>query len=82
MAVLSEQDRFDTWADWMRQNKDAISISKVELRAAVGALDSWFNTNAATLNSALPVAARTGLSSSQKAALLTAVVAKRYLKGA
>lgn len=82
MAVLSEQDRFDTWADWMRQNTATVAVSKTDLRAAFDAIDDWFDTNAATLNNALPVAARTGLTTGQKAALLSAVVAKCYLKGA
>lgn len=82
MAVLAEQDRFDLWAEWMRQNQDAVAINKTDLRAAFDAIDDWFDTNATTLNNALPVAARTGLTTSQKAALLSAVVAKRYLKGA
>lgn len=81
MAVLSEQDRFDTWAEWMRQNAEAVTISKTDLRAAFDAIDDWFDTNAATLNNALPAAAKAGLSQPQKAALLSAVIAKRYLKG-
>lgn len=81
MAILSEQDRIETWAEWMRQNRDTISITKPELRAAVDALDDWFDQNGTTLNNILPLPARSGLSTSQKAALLSAVIAKRYLRG-
>lgn len=82
MAVLSEQDRFDLWAEMMRKNTSTIAITKTQLRAAVDAIDTWFSDNAATLNSALPTAARNGLTTSQKAALLSFVIAKRYLAGA
>ena len=82
MAVLTEQDRYDTWADWMRTNADAVIIRKQAVRDAVNALDDWLNANAGTINAALPQPARADLTISQKAALLTHVVAKRYIKGA
>lgn len=81
MATLSLQDRFDVWADLMRQNLGTISITKSELRAAVDALDDWFDTNASTINSAIPLPARTSLTTPQKAAVLSAVLAKRYISG-
>jgi Ni2+-binding GTPase involved in maturation of urease and hydrogenase len=61
--------------------EDGVSITKADLRAAVDALDDWFDANAATLNTALPVAARNGLTTTQKARLLRAVIARRYLSG-
>ena len=79
MATMDEGNRAGCWAEFMREG--GVSITKAELRAAVGALDDWFDTNAATLNTALPVAARTGLSTPQKARLLRAVIARRYLSG-
>jgi len=79
MPTLSAQDRLDAVADYIRE--DGVSITKADLRAAFNALDDWFDTNAATLNAVLPVAARTGLSTAQKARLLRAVIAKRYLSG-
>lgn len=82
MAVLIDQDRFDVWADFMRQSFGDIGITKTELRAAVNALDDFMNTNAATINNAIPLPARTSLTTAQKAALLNFVVAKRYIKGA
>lgn len=82
MAVLSEQDRFDVWADLMCQNTSTVAITKTQLRAAVDAIDAWFDANAGTLNSALPTAARNGLTTPQKAALLSFVIAKRYMSGA
>ena len=80
MALMSNQDRLECWRDYIRE--DGVSVSKDDLRAAIDALDVWFDTNAATLNAVLPVAARTGLTTPQKARLLRAVIAKRYLTGA
>lgn len=88
MAVLPDPDRFDVWADFMRKSQTSITltsdvtgITKAELRAAVDAVDDWVNTNAAAFNLAIPQPARGALTASQKAALLTYVVAKRYIKG-
>lgn len=80
MAVLSAQDRLDAVADYIRE--DGVSITKADLRAAFNALDDWFDANAATLNAVIPQPARSGLSTSQKARLMRAVIAKRYLSGA
>lgn len=85
MANLSDNDRRDTWADLMAdisRDRDSISISKVELRAAVDAIDGWLNTNAAALNAAIPQPARGALTASMKARLLVAIVRKRYVQGA
>ncbi len=79
MAVMDETNRSDCWRDYMREG--GVAITKSELREAVDALDDWFDANATTLNSALPLAARTGLSTTEKARLLRAVIAKRYLTG-
>jgi hypothetical protein len=49
--------------------------------AAVNAADAWVDSNAASFNAALPVAARNGLTSSQKARLLMFVVSQRFLAG-
>ena len=80
MATLSLQDRFDVWADLMRQNLGTVSITKPQLRAAIDALDDFMDQNATAINNALPVAARTNLTVPQKAAVLSAVIAKRYLR--
>lgn len=79
MATLSAQDRLDATADYIREG--GVAVSKDDLKAAFNALDDWFDTNAATLNAVLPVAARTGLTVQQKARLLTAVIRKRYISG-
>lgn len=84
MAVLTDPDRIDVWADWMREISAAhepCSITKPELRAAVNALDQWLSDNAASANAAIPLPARTSLTTAQKARLMMLVIRKRYLAG-
>lgn len=84
MAVLSESKRIETWGDFMRElsrNREAMSLTKTELRAALDAVDVWVDTNTAAYNSALPAAAQSGLTASQKAQLLLFVVQKRFVEG-
>jgi len=81
MALLSAQDLIDLWADWMRQNRETITITKTDLKAAVDATDQWVSDNSVSYNNALPAAAKAGLSSPQKASLLSYVLAKRYSSG-
>lgn len=78
MAVLSDNDRFATWAEYMQENKEAIGITKQDLRAAINAADAWIDSNAASFNTALPQPARGALSAKQKAMLFMAVATKRF----
>jgi hypothetical protein len=82
MAVLSDADRKAAWVRWMRENRAEVPISKVELRAAIDAVDQWVDDNAVGYNQALPVAARSGLTATQKARLLWFVVKRRFEVGA
>lgn len=85
MAVLSDTDRADIWAAFMRQLSSEgnvmAGISKADLRAAVDALDTFFSTNASAINSAIPQPARGALTATQKARLLVFVVQRRYVSG-
>jgi hypothetical protein len=81
MAVLSDSDRFEIWAEYMRTNSESFTLSKADVRAALNAVDTFLSDNAAALNTAIPQPARGALSTPQKALLLTAVVRKRYLSG-
>jgi len=81
MAVLNEASRIEVWAELMRQysnDGESIGINKADLRAAVDALDTFMDNNAAAINSALPQPARGGLTTPQKAIMLSYVVLKRY----
>lgn len=86
MAALATQDRIDLWSELMaelsRDRETVSGVTKADLRAAVDALDDWFNTNAATINAAIPQPARANLTTSQKARLLARVIYKRFVKGA
>jgi hypothetical protein len=84
MATLADQDRIDVWADIMRRlsaDREPVSITKAELRAAIDAIDDWVHTNAAAFNTAIPQPARGALTAPQKARLLMLVVSKRFEKG-
>lgn len=78
MAELTATQRRDLWTEFMRVNADAIAISKVDLRAAVDAVDTWLDANAAALNAAIPQPARGSLTTAQKARILSLVALKRY----
>lgn len=84
MAIMTNQQRFDTWADYMRAppSGETVSIVKADLRAALDAVDQWVSDNAAAFNAAIPLPARTALSAGQKARLLMFVVQKRFAVGA
>lgn len=85
MAILADADRFEVWAEFMRERsqvQDAFgSLTKQELRLAVNAIDQWVSDNATAFNTAIPQPARAQLTAPQKALLLRFVVAKRFEKG-
>jgi hypothetical protein len=84
VAVMNAADRAECHGNYMR-NPDVgelYGLSKIDLRAAIDAADDWVNANAAAFNSAMPLPARTALSTPQKARLLLWVVRWRYLNGA
>lgn len=84
MAVLTEVDRVALHAAMMRElsaNLDPLgALSKADLRAAIDAADSWADANAASYNTALPVAARTILTAKQKALVLMYVIRQRHVR--
>ena len=84
MAVLSGSDRKSAWANFMQQASNEhlpVPITKAELRAAVDAADQWVSDNQASFNSALPLPARSNLTASQKALILSFILQKRYVSG-
>lgn len=81
MATLALADQQRIWRGlmrWLSARRDPCAIVKSDLLAAVQAADSWADTNAASYNTALPVAARNNLTANQKALLLAVVVLARY----
>lgn len=84
MAVLSASDRLAGYIEYLRlrnQEKDGLECIKPDIKAAFDALDSYFNTNAAAINTAIPQPARANLTTPQKAMLAIAVLERRYLSG-
>ncbi len=81
MTVLVDADRRAIWSKLMSDassRRDEINITKADVRAAVNAADDWVDSNAASFNAALPLAARTSLSAKQKSEILVFVVRRRW----
>lgn len=76
--ALTEQDRARCFARMMQSYLTTGTLTKPELRAFIDATDDWVEANQASYNSAIPLPARTTLTSAEKAAGLMLVVAKRY----
>lgn len=86
MAIMSDPDRVavhkEMMADLSRDRTTVPSaIKKADIRAAVDAADQWASDNAASFNTALPVAFRNNATAAQKAMLLEYVIRKRYILG-
>lgn len=80
MAELSTEDRQRIWRGlmrWWSSTHEAYPLSKAQLQAAVDATDTWIDQNQASYNTALPQAARDGLSAAQKTLLFCVVAAAR-----
>jgi hypothetical protein len=81
VAVLSSQERVAIRAQWcsdLSAARTPFNLSRPDLQAAIDAIDSWVDTNAAAFNTALPLPARTVLTAQQKAWLLSVIVRRRY----
>ena len=80
MAELSTEDRERIWRGimrWWSNVREPVGISKDELLAAVNATDIWIDSNQASYNTALPVAARDNLTQAQKTLLFCCVALTR-----
>lgn len=83
MATLNAADRLEAAAEFMRgrtEARDPIVGVKADIRAAFNAMDVWMEANAASLNAAIPLPARTALTQQQKAKLFQKLVDWRYLR--
>lgn len=78
MVALTEQEKVAVWRILMAQAQAPGSVTKTEFRAAVDAVDTWVENNAAAFNTALPQPYRGAASAAQKAALLAAVALKKH----
>lgn len=79
--ALTTQQLFDirsTYGQAVSQRKEVFALTKPQLDAALAAIDGWLDANAAAFNTALPVAARNGLTAAQKVELLYLIAKKRF----
>jgi hypothetical protein len=81
VAVLSDADRAEVAAEFMRLATGPLTILKPDVLAAVNGLDTWYNDNAPAANQSLPQPARANLTLSDKALMSNLIVNKRYVKG-
>ena len=82
MAVLSPAQRQGIRADFgnrLSTRREIFNLTKPQLDAAIAAIDDWIETNAASFNAALPLPARTMLTTAEKAELFSMVALKRYV---
>jgi len=80
MTNLSDGEREQVWRGLMRywsKIRQAMSLLKTDLRAAINATDDWIEDNQSSYNTALPQAARDNLTAGQKTVLFCAVAARR-----
>lgn len=80
MALTTEQRQalFGEIMSDLSRDGEPIAITKPQLAAALNAIDDWLESNAASLNSAIPQPARSSLTTAQKARMLAFVAMKRY----
>ena len=79
MAALTTQERADVNAEYMRAETETFgAATKAQLLTAVAALDEFFETSAAAINTAIPQPARGQLSTAQKSRLVRHVLRRRY----
>ena len=73
MAVLPTTDRETIWTKFMSDissKRQAVpGVLKLDLRAAVFAIDDWIEANQASFNTALPEPAKSALTGKQKVEL-------------
>lgn len=81
MATLTSEQRQEVRAELsalLSHARQPFALTKAQFLAAIEATDDWIEANAASFNSALPAAARTGLTAAQKARLFYFVALKRF----
>ena len=81
MPTLTDEERLQARAIFNHLNdieRIPVGVTKADLAAAVAAMDSYFDTNALAINNAIPLPARTALTTRQKAFLVSCVIRKRF----
>lgn len=79
MALLSDADRVEVTARWMRENDmETGLVTKADIRAFINAVDQWAEDNAVEYNLAIPLPARVQLNAAQKSRGLALVIEQRF----
>lgn len=81
MAALTALQRTNiriAYSQLVSSRRDGLALSRVDLDAAITAIDLWIDANAGSYNNALPAAAKANLTAAQKAELLAAVAQVRF----
>lgn len=78
-AVIDEID--SEYQSDVSAERDPHAVLKADIRAAIAAADQWVEDNKVSYNNALPVAARTNLTATQKSRILTYVIKRRFQEG-
>lgn len=80
MAVLTSGTRAQVWRGLMRywsSIPEGVAITKFDLANAIAATDDWIDSNQASFNNALPIAAKNNLTTAQKTLMFCAVACMR-----
>lgn len=79
MALLTEADRAEIWQEQMAHGR-LKGMTKADFKAAVDALDAYLTAHDQEMNAALPQPARSAMTTSDKARLLSGITLRRYTK--
>jgi hypothetical protein len=76
--ALTTINRARVLNQWMRDNTVELpAVTKVDLAAAVAAMDDWLDANITSFNTAIPQPARAQLTTAMKYELLTYILMRR-----
>lgn len=81
MAELDQATRAKVLKDFAHDksiNRLPFNLSKLDLIAAVNAIDTWTDANAASFNAAIPQPARGALTAKEKARLFMMILNERF----
>lgn len=81
MAQLSEEKRQQIYNQFSSEASsiwEQLPLAKIDLRAAVDAIDDWVEDNISSFNLAIPEPARSSLITKQKIKLLFMVIKRRW----
>lgn len=85
MAALTSPQRQEVRSELAQElsgeNETTGAMTKIDMLAAVDALDQKITDTASEFNTALPLPARTEMTTSQKARMFSIILRKRFVEG-